>query len=55
MRFGDLNKNKINDKLIRTYYDYENLLELKQRVAELLPTFKPLQARKKDRVQIIHM
>ena len=53
MKFTDINKTKLNNKLIRTYYDYENLVELKDRVFELLPTFKPLQTKKKDKVQIL--
>lgn len=55
MKFTDITKTKLNNKLIRTYYDYENLIELKDRVFELLPTFKPLQSKKKERVQVLQV
>lgn len=57
MKFSDIAKTKLNNKLIRTYYDYENLVELKDRVFELLPTFKPIQAKKRDRdrVQVVQL
>lgn len=55
MKFTDMPKAKLNGKLIRTYYDYENLMELKDRVTDLMPTFKPLQPRKREKVQIIQI
>ena len=45
----------MNAKIVRTYYDYENIMELKDKVSELLPTFKPLQPRKRDRIQILQL
>ena len=46
-------KKKLNGKLIKTYYDFENMMELKERVADLVPTFKPLQPRKRDKVHLV--
>ena len=53
MKFSEISKTKLNEKLIRTYYEHENVLGLKDKVFELLPTFKPLQTKRKDKVQII--
>jgi hypothetical protein len=47
MKVIETPKNKMNTKLLRTYYDYENFLELKDKVSQLVPSFKPIQPRRK--------
>lgn len=49
MKFMDVQTTVKDDKLIRTYYDYENFMALKNKVSELIPSFKPIQSKKKER------
>ena len=44
-----------DDKLVRTYYDYENFMALKNKVSELIPSFKPIQAKKREKYEILQL
>ena len=41
--------------MVRTFYDYEKFMELKTKVTELVPTFKPVQSKKKDKYEILQL
>ena len=49
------NRNQINCLERIRIENSENLMELKDRVTDLMPTFKPLQPRKREKVQIIQI
>lgn len=54
MKFTELQKTKLNHKLVRTYYDYETIAN-NDNIIDLSPTFKPLEPRKKEKIQILQL
>ena len=54
MKFTELQKTKLNHKLVRTYYDYETIANNDHQI-DLSPTFKPLEPRKKEKIQILQL
>lgn len=55
MKFFDTQKTKRGNKLVRTYYDSEQVKQEKGKVSELIPTFKPLQPKKKEKFEILQL